>query len=397
MIAILLAGGEGTRLRPLTYNLPKQILPVAGIPMIERALKQFAEYPVDSGIANSHEERWEQAISNSSIVSAAQNAGVVFQECVLSLGYRPERFVQYYPDGLIDGIKVSYAVEPEPLGTGGAVRFAAEHVGVEGTFVAVNGDVLADISVRDLIEIHFRNRKHGALATIGLIEVDDPSRYGVVDLDSSGRVRQFVEKPDPGKSPSDLINGGVYVLEPEVLDLIPGNKMVSIEREVFPSLVDGGSLYATRMEGYWLDMGTPQSYVQANMDYLEMSMSPSVPPIAGARQVADGVWVVGDPILKGSVLPPALVMDGALIEYGAIVSNAVIGDHCIIGSDCRVDRSVVMNGSRMMHGSVLEDSVLAAMVEVGEGARVANYSVVGDGYVVAAGLTLSDVRVPIND
>ncbi len=365
--------------------------------MIERVLKQFAASPVESGTFNPDGAAGEQAISGSNVVPGTQHSGITFRECVLSLGYRPERFVQSYPNGLIDGIKVSYAVEPEPLGTGGAVRFAAEHAGVHETFVAVNGDVLADVPVRDLIEVHFSNRRHGALATIGLIEVDDPSRYGVVDMDDSGRVKQFVEKPDPGKSPSNLINGGVYVLEPQVLDLIPAGKMISIEREVFPRLVDAGSLYAAKMEGYWLDMGTPQSYIQANMDYLERSTSLSIPPITGASQVAEGVWVVGDPVLKGSVLPPALVMDGALVEDGAIVSYSVIGEHCLVGSDCRVDRSVVMDGARMMQGSVLEDSVLAAMVEIGTGARIVQYSVVGEGHVVDSGSVLSDVRVPIHD
>ncbi len=389
MIAVLLVGGEGTRLRPLTYHFPKQILPVAGLPMIERVLKQFAAYPADNRLSNPDDVVGGREIP--------QNTDVTFQECVLSLGYKPERFVQTYPDGLIDGLRVSYAVEPEPLGTGGAVRFAAEHVGVTETFVVMNGDVLANISVHDLVQVHFYNRRHGALATIGLVEVDDPSRYGVVDMDASGQVRQFVEKPSPDEAPSNLINGGIYVLEPQVLDLIPVNQMVSIEREVFPELVVAGSLYATRMEGYWLDTGTPQSYIQANMDYLESSMKLSDPPVAGANQIAEGVWAVGHPIVRGSVLPPSLVMNGSLIEYGAVVSHSVIGENCIIGSGCRVDRSVVMGGVRMMQDSALEDSVLAAMVEVGEGAQIVQGSVVGEGYVVTSGSVLSDVRLPIND
>src|SRR5580658_1717825 len=211
--AVVLVGGEGTRLRPLTYTTPKQLLPVVEVPLLERVLVHLAAAGVD--------------------------------EAILSLGYRPDAFVTAYPDSVAAGIRLSYAVEPEPLDTAGAIAFAARHGGVDETFVAVNGDVLTDVDVGDLVR---RHRHRQALATIHLTAVEDPSRFGVVATDDDGRVLAFVEKPPPGQAPSNLINAGTYILEPEVLALIPADQRVSIERRTFPELVDGGRLYGVASE-----------------------------------------------------------------------------------------------------------------------------------------------------
>ncbi len=343
-------------------------------------------------------------------------------ECVLSMGYKPDRFRQAYPDGLISDIKVSYAVEPEPLGTGGAIRFAAAHGGVDRTFVVMNGDVLGGPDIGDLLSFHFANRRHGALATIGLVAVEDPSRFGVVVMEASGQVQRFVEKPPQGQSPSQLVNGGVYIMEPEVLDMIPGDRMVSIERETFPALAGMGALYAYASHDYWLDAGTPETYIQANMDYLSRShpagLSPAgssgtagpsepggsggsefvvaggISPVKGARQMAEGVWVTGNPAINGKVLPPSLILGGSVIESGAEVSYAVIGNRCFVGAGCRVERSVVMDGSKIMQDSLLADSVLGENVAVGAGSRVSDWSVVGEGHIVTPGSVLHRARIP---
>ncbi|HEY1466034.1 MAG TPA: nucleotidyltransferase family protein, partial [Acidimicrobiales bacterium] len=207
MRAVVLVGGEGTRLRPLTLTTPKQMLPVMEQPMIERVLDQLARHGID--------------------------------EAVLSLGYRPDAFINAYPEGSVGGVRLAYAVEPEALDTAGAIRFAADHAGIDETFVVVNGDVLTDLDITELVDFHHR---HHAEATISLTPVDDPSSYGVVPTDSQGKVEAFIEKPPRDEVPTNLINAGTYVLEPEVLARIPKGRRVSIERETFPTLVEAGTL-----------------------------------------------------------------------------------------------------------------------------------------------------------
>ena len=221
MRAVVLVGGEGTRLRPLTLTTPKQMLPIVEEPMIERVMGHLADHGID--------------------------------DAVLSLGYRPDAFINAYPGGSIGGVHVSYAVEPTPLDTAGAIGFAARHVGVDETFVVVNGDVLTDSDMSALIEFH---RLRGAEATISLTPVDDPSAFGVVPTDEQGRVQAFIEKPPRDEAPTNLINAGTYVLEPSVLDRIPKDRRVSVERETFPALVEAGTLYALGSDAYWLDTGT---------------------------------------------------------------------------------------------------------------------------------------------
>jgi mannose-1-phosphate guanylyltransferase len=207
--AVILVGGFGTRLRPLTTRTPKQMLPVVDRPMIERVVTSLARFGVT--------------------------------DAVLSLGYRPDAFLEAYPDDSCAGVALHYAVEPEPLDTAGAVRFAALDGGIEHTFLVVNGDVLTDLDVGRLWDFH---QRCGAEGTIALTPVDDPSRYGVVPIDESGRVEAFVEKPPPGEAPTNWINAGTYVLEPTVLDRIPAGRRVSIERATFPGMVGDGSLFA---------------------------------------------------------------------------------------------------------------------------------------------------------
>ncbi|MFV1992112.1 MAG: NDP-sugar synthase, partial [Acidimicrobiales bacterium] len=231
MRAIVLVGGLGTRLRPLTDTRPKQMLPIAGRPMIERVVQHLALHGVD--------------------------------EVILSLGYRPDAFEKAYPDGLCVGMKVSFVVEDEPLGTAGAIRFAAVRANIDDTFLVLNGDVLTDLDITSLVAYH---RDRLAEGTLNLTRVDDPSRFGVVDTDENGRVLQFVEKPPPEEAPTHYINAGTYVLEPSVLDVIPAGRAVSIERETFPYLVDSGGLFANQSDAYWIDTGTPETLLQANFD-----------------------------------------------------------------------------------------------------------------------------------
>jgi len=323
MRAVVLVGGEGTRLRPLTLTTPKQMLPVGGQPMIERVLGRLAAHGVD--------------------------------EAVLSLGYRPDAFMDAYPDGRCAGVALRYAVEDEPLDTAGAIRFAALEAGLAETFVVVNGDVITDLDVTELVRFH-RDRR--AEATISLTPVPDPSRFGVVATDGAGRVVAFIEKPPPGQAPTNLINAGTYVLEPSVIDRIPGGRRVSIERETFPALVREGRLFALPSTAAWLDAGTPATYLEANLRY-------ATDPDRSCR-----------------------------LGEGAVAKESVLGAGVTLGAQVLVNRSVVMDGAVIGEGSEVSGSIVGSGAVIGAGSTVLSLSVIGQGIEVAAGTRLRSQRVP---
>lgn len=331
MKAVILVGGFGTRLRPLTLSVPKQMLPMGGSTMLHRVVEHLGASGVD--------------------------------EVVLSLGYQPEVFRREYPDSHVAGVPVRCAVEPEPLDTGGAIAFAARHAGIDGTFIALNGDVLTDLDVAELWRHHDR---FGGLATIALTRVEDPSRYGVVPLDPDGRVRAFIEKPEPGTAPTHWINAGTYVLEPEVVDLVAVDARCSIEREVFPELVRRGELYGLESSAYWIDAGTPEAYLQAHLDLI------------------DG--------LRGSF--EAAVDESARIDAGAMVKRSWVGPGVTVAAGACVVDSVVMAGARVDSGATVQRSILGARSVVGEGCDLSDLTVVGFDEDVPAGVTESGGRFP---
>jgi mannose-1-phosphate guanylyltransferase len=355
--AVVLVGGEGTRLRPLTYTTPKQLLPVVEVPLLERVLLHLARGGVD--------------------------------EAILSLGYRPDAFVAAYPEGVAAGIKLTYAVEETPLDTAGAIRFAALSGRVDDTFVAVNGDVLTDLDISALVDFHRRRR---ATATIHLTAVDDPSRFGVVTTDDQGRVLAFVEKPPPGQAPSNLINAGTYVLEPEILEAIPDGRPVSIERETFPDLAATGRVFALASDDYWLDAGTPIAYLRAHFDLLDGTREGI--PAPGARMVHDGVWAMGEPRIEGEVRPFSLVGNGAMVAKGATVEASVLGAGSRVAEGAMVSRSVLLPEVSVCSGASVTASILGRGAVVGEDCEVAEITVVGDGEIIDRGVHLHDARVP---
>jgi len=332
--AVVLVGGFGTRLRPLTSDLPKQMLPIVDRPMIEHVVGHLAAHGVE--------------------------------EVVLSLGFLPDAFLDTYPDGRCAGIPLHYAVEPEPLDTAGAIRFAAEDAGIDEAFLVLNGDVLTDLAVDELIVFH---RASGAEATVSLTPVDDPSRYGVVPTDADGRVTGFVEKPPAGAAPCNWINAGTYVFEPSVIDRIEPGRRVSVEREVFPAMADEGVLYGLRSEAYWVDTGTPETYLGVQLDLLDGVRGP-------ARSGVD---------------------DAAEIHPGATVRRSVIGPGAVVAEGSRVCDSVVMAGSRIGEGAVVDGSLVGRNATVGPDARVLGLSVVGHGAEVVAGEHLTGDCRPEQD
>ena len=346
MQAVILVGGFGTRLRPLTRDIPKQMLPVVDRPIIEHVVAHLAGHGVT--------------------------------RVVLSLGFRPEAFADAYPDGTCAGLPLHYAVEPEPLDTAGAVRFAALEAGIgagtgtgigpgsgsEGcdTFLVLNGDVLTDLDIGAMVASH---RAAGAEATLALTEVDDPSRYGVVPTDAEGRVVGFVEKPDAESAPSRWINAGTYVLEPSILDRIPDGRPVSIEREVFPAMATERRLHAVRSDAYWIDTGTPEAYIRAQVDLVDGTRG-DLPAVHPSAQV--------DP---GADVERSVVMAGVTVGPGARLCDAVVMDGATIGADATVDHSIVGPGAH-----------------VGSGASIAGLTVIGATETVGAGIQLAGARIP---
>jgi mannose-1-phosphate guanylyltransferase len=356
MKAVVLVGGEGTRLRPLTLSSPKQMLPIVGIPMIERVLAQLSSHGVD--------------------------------EAVLSLGYLPDAFMEAYPDGRASGVRLTYAVEPEPLDTAGAVRFAAKFAGIGETFVVVNGDVLTDLDLTSLVAFH---RERGAEGTIALHPVADPSAFGVVPTDGEGRVIAFVEKPPRDEAPTNEINAGTYVLEATVLDRIPEGGRVSIERETFPAMVRDGGLYARSDDGYWLDTGTPSAYLQANFDYVNGRRGAVVAPglVDGGR----GVLVEGASDLSGEVVGPSVVFAGCVVEAGARVERSILGAGSVVSSGALVADSVLMEGCHVAADAKVVGSVMGPRSIVGQRGDVRPVSVLGADAVVSSGTLVDGERI----
>ena len=330
MKAVVLVGGFGTRLRPLTLTTPKPMLPIGRVPMVERIVERLVAGGVD--------------------------------EVVLALGFGSDAFQTAYPDGRCAGARLVYATEPEPLDTAGAVAFAARHVGIDDTFIVVNGDILTDLDVAGMVAAH---RASGARGTIHLTEVEDPSAFGVADLDGT-RIARFVEKPAKGEAPSNLINAGTYVLEASVLDLVPVGARVSIEREVFPILAAEGSLVGHFTDDYWLDTGRPEQYLQANTDL-----------------------VVG----RTGVTSPSSAPADAHVAETADVTASVIGHRCHIGGEATVTGSVLLDDVTVGHGASITASILGRGAKVGAGATLKGV-VLGDAAVVTDGEHLVDTKRP---
>jgi mannose-1-phosphate guanylyltransferase len=356
--AVVLVGGEGTRLRPLTLGTPKQMLPIAEIPMIERVLGHLVAHGID--------------------------------DVILAMGYKPDAFLEAFPDGTCAGASLTYAVEPEPMDTAGAVGFAARAAGVDDTFLVVNGDVLTDLDIGELVRFH---RERGAEATISLTPVDDPSSFGVVPTDDDGRVQAFIEKPPKDQAPTNLINAGTYVLEPSVLDRIPSGQRTSIERQTFPSLVEERSLFAMASDVYWTDTGTPQLFLDATLD-LVAGRRPS-PPAPNAKERDDGVWTLGAAVIDGEVTGPALIGDAAFVGSGATVAGSVVGAGARVEPGARVEGAVLLPGAAVRAGALVQGSILGENVLIGEDAVVRGLTVVQGGAVVEAGATLDGERVAV--
>jgi mannose-1-phosphate guanylyltransferase len=319
MQALILAGGEGTRLRPLTYTVPKPVLPLAGRPHLAYVI----DWLVHHGVS----------------------------DVVVSCGFLAEGMREALAE-LEPGVEIRYAEEPDARGTAGAIRFAEDMLG--DRFLVLNGDVLCDLDLTALIAQHDET---GAQATIALYPAADPTGYGLIHRRDHGEITEFLEKPEPEQIDTDEINAGAYLLERSVLDLIPPDRAVSIEREVFPRLI-GERLYGIRLEGYWIDIGTPERFLEANWDILEQRV---------------------ETVISDQLDGPVLVMEGCEIAAGAEVrAPCVIGRDCTVGEGAMVERSVLLDGCAVGERALLRNSILSGGVTVEAGAEL-DGAVVGEG------------------
>ncbi len=336
MQAVVLVGGEGTRLRPLTLTQPKPALALVDRPFIRWMVEWLGRHGID--------------------------------EVIMACGFRAEDLRDALGDAIEGGPTIRYVEEPEPLGTAGPVRLAADQGLLSERFMVLNGDVLTDL---DLTALQRQHAETGAVITLALHPVDDPSSYGLVRRAEDGRVLGFLEKPDPAEIDTDEISAGAYVLEREALDLIPPGRAVSIEREVFPRLV-GQGLYGRRLDGYWMDIGTPERYLQASWDIIEGTVATELDGVGGPF-IEDGAEVAADAVVE----PRAVVRRGCAVAAGALV-----------------DGSVLLEGARVGERAQVRGAILAPEVEVGAGAAIGPGAVLGRGATVAAGAVLvGDARV----
>jgi NDP-sugar pyrophosphorylase family protein len=347
MKAVILAGGEGTRLRPLTLHLPKPTAPIADRPLLRHQLDLLGR------------------------------AGVT--EIVFSVAYQPERIQAVFGDGRAFGKSIHYAVEHTPLGTGGAVKNAEPHL--DETTVVFNGDVLMDVDLPAVVADH---QRLGAAATIVLTPVENPSAYGLVETDPDGRVTRFTEKPkDPSQITTNNINAGIYILQTSTLALMPANTAYSIERGFFPSLLGRGDLVRAHVHrGYWIDIGTPEKYLQVHRDILSGAF-----PVAldGVRR-GDGGWVHRDARVdpESRLSGPFYIGPGCVVEAEAAVGpGSVLVSGVRVARGARITDSVVWEGSTLGPQSSVQGALLASRVTVGAFASIGPGAVLGEGTTVS--------------
>jgi mannose-1-phosphate guanylyltransferase len=349
MQALILAGGEGTRLRPLTTTYPKPVVPLVDRPFIGFMLDWLRSHGVD--------------------------------EVIMGCGHMADGVRAVLGDGSGFGVKLSFVEEPRPLGTGGALKFAEDLL--DERFLMLNGDVLTDLDLTAQIAQH---EATGARATLALTPVEDPSAYGLVRLTPDNEVTEFVEKPSADQIDTNNISAGAYVLERSVLELLAPGKPASIERDVFPRLV-GDGLYGYVGEGYWMDIGTPDRYLQGTFDILEGTVHTEV-----AARMGSGFAAVADDVVSaGRIIPSALVEPGCRIGAHSQVGGRVVLERRVtVGEHTTVERAVVLEGATIGSGCTLSGCIVGADVTIGDDCHVDGLSVLGKGVSLGAGNIVSN-------
>jgi len=354
MRAVVLAGGFGTRLRPLSCTRPKLLFPVGSKPLLDWTIERLAK----SGT----------------------------REVILAVNYMTEAFVQRYGKPR-QKPKIIFSRDPHPaantltlfqrpLRTGGPIKNAEKLIGRREPFFVLNGDVLSNLDYARLMESHRSNKK--ATATIALYRVEDPSRYGVAELAKDNRVLRFIEKPPREKAPSNLINAGIYVLEPKIFDYIPSGKPVSIEREVFPKLAEEGKLYGYNFDGLWIDIGEPEDYLKANKLWLDHEIRRN--NIGKEVSIEEGV----------EIKTPSTIDNGTVIgEKSEIGPHVTIGEHVTIGKGVHIENSIIFPGTIISDFTSIRGAIIGEAAMIGRWVKIENACLIGDHAMLRDKVTLT--------
>ncbi len=342
MQAIILVGGQGTRLRPLTETTPKPMLPLVNRPFLEYIFNLLKKHNIE--------------------------------EVILSTGYLPEIFNNYFDNGSKMGLNLIYAFEERPLGTCGAVKNAEKFI-KNDTFLVFNGDILTNLNVTNLLEYHKRKK---AMVTLALTAVDDPTRYGIVPTDESNSVLDFIEKPNWEQVTTHLINAGTYILNKSTMEEVPEDTFYSFERELFPHLIESGEpIYGFDSGAYWLDVGTPNSYLQAHHDILDGRMDFTFE----GKEISPRVFVHGETQIAETsmIFGPTNIGPGCIIEENVLIlGRTTIGENCLIKKGCRIEGAVIYDDCKIGPRTSIRNSILGKNVKLGQDIQIDEVSVLGD-------------------
>ncbi len=361
MKAVILVGGKGTRLRPITYVNPKPMLPLVNRPFMHHFISWLKSHGIE--------------------------------DIIFSMGYLPSIFKQYFGNGSKFGVDITYVVESRPLGTCGAVKNAQKHLDGQA-FMVFNGDILTSLDLTAMAAYHKQKQSD---ITIALTPVEDPTAYGLVPTDAQGRVTEFLEKPSEEEITTNLINAGTYIIEPQVMALAPFGENYSFERGLFPQALEKGhKIYGYRSQDYWLDVGTPQKYLAAHHDILRKKVAFSFPYKQAGHDLYIGPKTKYEQANFSS--GPVVVGQGTVIEPGAKIHPlTVIGDQCYISAGAEIGGSVLFNQCRILKDSVIRDSILSKNVKVDENVRIEGLSLIGDNSVIGKDNILKNgIKISIN-
>lgn len=346
--AVILVGGEGTRLRPLTYSVPKPMMPLINEPFITHVFRLLRTHGIG--------------------------------DIILSSRYLADSIEKHFGDGSSMGVSLTYVTESEPLGTAGAVKNVEQYI--DGTFVVFNGDILTDLDIQAIVNQH---KYSEAIATIALTPVENPIMYGLVETDEADRITRFLEKPSWDQVTTNMINAGTYVLEPEVLDLIPPGENYSFERGVFPTLLEQDKLvFSFKTDAYWMDIGTPEKYILAHHDILEGKIEHHFM----GHEIRSGLYVGEGTLIdeKAKVSGPTVIGTNCKIAPHVKISGlTMIGDNCTIGVGAKIDGAVILNGVHIGVDSTVENSIVGVDAVIGDNVIISDSAVIGEGCELGSG------------
>ncbi|MFH1639541.1 MAG: NDP-sugar synthase [Chloroflexota bacterium] len=349
MEAVILVGGKGTRLLPLTCNTPKPMVPVLNKPFMDYVIQHLAEHGV--------------------------------RDVIMAMGHLPQSIKNHFGDGTNFNCHIAYALENTPMDTAGAVKNAERYLSKKA-FLVLNGDIFTDLDFTDMVRFH---REKKAKVTIALTPVEDPTAYGLIETDSRGRITRFLEKPRPDQITTNMINAGTYVLEPEVLDDIPRDTRFSFERKLFPMLLERGEpVYAYASDAYWMDIGTPERYLQIHRDLLAGKSKLHTVAAGSSLNIGEGCRIHKTAKITGSVV---IGRNSAVGANVTIKGPAVIGEECVVGEDSTIEESVIWQKSRIGAGAMLKKSFVADNCTIAQGSTIEE-TIMGDHVSVGCDLAL---------